>query len=179
VTAQYGQRLLKELDEVIIQGDGTTQPEGVINQTGVNTVSFGAAATVSMYMQLLFAVTKEFKRGYSANRIAFFGSEVSYRRARDIQVGASDQRLVFEYDVESYSLLGHPYLIDDTLSNQIIGFCNFAWYRMYRRLGLTITSTTEGKTLKRLNQLLIVMRSRWGGALTHGDACSKTTNAAS
>lgn len=178
VTASYGQRLLKELDEVIIQGDGTTQPEGVINQSGVNTVSFGSTtATVTSYMQLLFAVTKEYKRGYAGNRIAFFGNETSYQRARNIQVGASDQRLVFEYDVESYTLLGHPYVIDDSLANTVIGFCNFGRYRMYRRLGLTITSTTEGSTLKRANEMLIVMRSRWGGALEDGNACGLTTNA--
>lgn len=179
ITAQYGQRLLKELDEVVIQGDGSTQPEGVTVATGTTSVSFGSTtATVSGYLQLLFGVTKEFKRGYATNRVAFFGNEVSYRRARGIEVGASDQRLVFEYDVESYSLLGHPYVIDDTLANTKIGFCNFAWYRMYRRLGLTIDSTMEGKTLKRLNQMLVTMRSRWGGALTHGGACALTTNAA-
>lgn len=173
---QYNTRALKELDEVITSGDGSTQPEGIFTASGTTSVSFGSTtATVGGYEQLLFGVAKEFRTQFDRSRNVFVSNETSYRRARAIPVGGSDARRVFGMTHQDYMLLDQPYKIDDNLANTRAAFCAMPYYRMYRRMGTTIDTTSEGKTLKRDNTLLVVFRARWGGALTLGGACAKST----
>jgi HK97 family phage major capsid protein len=179
VVKQYAEVLMTWLDEQILLGDGTTEPEGIMNASGTTSVAFGsAAATVAKYLSLLFGVSKAYKKNTPLNRLAFAANETSYERARSIATGVTgDTRLVFGMDVEDYKLFLHPYAINEVMANTQIAFCNFARYRMYRRLGLTIKSTTEGKTLVRQNMLLITARARFGGQLEDGAACARTTTA--
>lgn len=179
VSGQYGDVLLKSLDDVVATGNGTTQPEGIMVSGGTTSVSFSnSAATVGKYESLLFGVPKQYKQGFPNDRIVFCGSETSYARARAIPVGASDERRVFGMDEESYTLFQHPYAINSSMGNTKIFFCVMARYRMYRRLGLTMKVTTEGKTLVRGNKMLITARARYGGQLEDGAACALTTTAA-
>lgn len=183
VTAQYGQVLLGWLDEQVCIGDGTTEPEGVLNATGTTTVNSanGAAGppTVGDYEGLLFGVPKNYKTGTPANRITFAADETTYARARGIPVSTTDERRVFGMTHEDYALLGHPYGVGEFFSNQQILFVNWARYRMYRRLGLTIKITTEGKELVRGNLALITARARYGGQLEDGAAAAVMIDAQS
>ena len=183
VTAQYGQVLLGWLDTQVCVGDGTTEPEGVVNASGTTSVSSanGAAGppTVGDYEGLLFGVAKNYKAGTPANRITYAGTETSYARARAIAVSTTDERRVFGMTHEDYALLGHPYGINESFTNQQILFVNWARYRMYRRLGLTIKVTTEGKELVRGNLALITARARYGGQLEDGGAAAVISDAQS
>lgn len=181
VTDSYGRRLLAELDKVIAIGDGSTQPEGVMNATGTTAISATNTTTgpptVGDYEGLLFAVPKQYKQGFANNQVCFCGNETSYQRARSIAVGASDQRRVFGMDHENYMLLNRPYAINGDLTNSQIFFGVMPRYRMYRRLGLTMRSSTEGSTLIRANKLLVTARGRFGGQVEDGTAFAVTTNA--
>lgn len=169
IVQQYGNRLQEELDRVIAIGNGATEPEGIMNAAGTTAVAMGGAApTIGQYEQLLFAVPKQFKRGFATNRILYAANETSYRRARAIAVGATDARRLFGMTHEDYMLFGHPYAIVTTMANTQIFFANMARYRMYRRMGMVIKQTTEGRTLTRSNLLLILMRARYGGQLEDG-----------
>jgi HK97 family phage major capsid protein len=183
VTQQYGEVMLQWLDEQCCIGDGTTEPEGVFNATGTTTVNAdnGAAGapTVGDYETLLFGISKAYKRGTAANRITFIATETSYSRARGIAVGGADQRRVFGMTHEDYMLLNHPYAINEQLTNRQQGFVNWSRYRMYRRLGLTIKVTTEGKELVRNNLMLMTARARFGGQLEDGGAAAICADAQS
>lgn len=181
VSAQYGQQLLAWLDEQCAVGDGTTEPEGVTNATGTTTVNStngaGGPPTVGDYEGLLFGVAKNYKQGYATDRIAFAANETSYQRSRAIAVGATDERRVFGMTHEDYRLFQHPYAINEQFANTQITFTNWARYRMYRRLGLTIKVTTEGKELVRNNLMLMTARARYGGQMEDGAAAAVMADA--
>jgi HK97 family phage major capsid protein len=179
ITEQYGERLLEWLDTQIAAGDGTTEPDGCFNHAASTAITkaggAGAAATVGDYESLMFTVTKPYRAG-DRNRIGYCSTETTYQRARAIAVGAADQRRVFGMTHEDYMLLGHPYWINEGFTdNTEIFFANLARYRMYRRMGLTVQSSMEGRTLMRTNRMLIVVRARFGGQLETGVAASYST----
>lgn len=179
---RYGERFREVMDNVIAVGSGVGQPEGVFNATGVTLVGTdngtGGPATVSDYEALLFGVKKQF-RSAAGQRGIFIGTETSYQRVRGIQVGTSDQRRVFGMDHESYTLLNHPYKINESISNSQVGFFCMDRYRMYRRAGLGVRVVTEGKELALANKRLIVVRARVGGQLEQSGAAALTETAKS
>jgi HK97 family phage major capsid protein len=177
ITQKYGEALLNWLDTQVALGDGTTEPEGIMNATGTTSVTFGGvAATIGGYEGLLFGVPKRYKKGSAANRIVFCSNETAYSRARGIPVGAADARRLFGQQEENYRILNHPYAIVDDMANTQAFFANMARYRMYRRLGLTMRMTTEGKDLTLRNKMLIAARARFGGQLEDGLAAAVATD---
>jgi len=179
VTQQYGERLLEDLDDVIAAGNGTTQPEGVINKSGATSVSFGNSVSIGSYESLRFGVSKAEHTGAVARTAVFCGTETSYQRARALPVGTSDARRLFGMDYDSYSLMGRPYKINEALTDAQIFYAILGRYRMYRRRGLTIRTSTEGDTLIRNNEMLVVAMARYGGQLERGACAAVTTDAGS
>jgi HK97 family phage major capsid protein len=177
VTQQYGERLLEDLDDVVATGNGTTQPEGVMNATGVTTVAWGGATTLGNYESLRFGVAKAEHRANVATSAVFCGTETSYQRARAIPVGAADARRLGGMDYSSYNWMERPYKINESLANTQIFYAILARYRMYRRRGLTMRSSTEGDTLIRRNEMLLVGMARYGGQLERGATAAVTTTA--
>jgi HK97 family phage major capsid protein len=177
VTQEYGQRLLNELDDVIVSGDGSSQPTG-INDQGV-VVAFGAAWTIGNLVNIMLGVGKEYKQGFDNNRICYGAHPTTYSDCRQIATGVTgDTRLVLGDDINNYMALGHPFLVNDTYGATEMNAVNLARYRMYRRLGLTMTSTTEGQTLGLANQILMIARARFGGQLEDTAACRYTDSGA-
>lgn len=177
ITTQYGERLLEDLDDVIADGNGTTQPEGIIQKSGTTTVNFGGSTSLGNYESLRFGVAKPEHRGNLNQTAVFCGTETSYQRARAIPVGASDARRLGGMDYSSYMWMERPYKINETLTNQEIFYAVMGRYRMYRRRGFTTRQSTEGDTLIRKNALLIVAMARYGGALERGACAAKTSTA--
>jgi len=183
ITAQYGERLLEDLDDVIAVGNGTNQPEGVINKSGTTSVNFGGATSIGNYESLRFGVAKAEHRPNVKASAVFCGTETSYQRVKALNVGTADARRLFAggstnvgtYD--DYSIMQRPYKINESLSNQQIFYCILARYRMYRRKGLAIRTSTEGDTLIRRNEMLIVAMARYGGQLERGACAAVTTSA--
>jgi hypothetical protein len=176
-TRQYGERLLEDLDDVVATGNGTTQPLGVINTVGATAVAFGGATTLGNYETLRFTVPKQEHRPNVKASAVFCSTEVSYRRARAIPVGAADARRLGGMDYSSYMWMGHPYKINASLANNQIFYAVLARYRMYVRRGLTLRTSTEGDTLIRRNELLIVAMARYGGQMERAAAEAITTTA--
>ncbi len=182
ITRQYGERLLEDLDDVIATGDGTTQPEGIINATGVSTINFGATTSIGNYEALRFGVAKPEHKGPIANTAVYCGTEQSYERVRALPVGATDARRLFGIDhfgsnAGGYVIDGGSYRINESLTNAQIFYAVLGRYRMYRRKGFTVRTETAGSTLVRANELLIVVMARYGGQLERGAAAAITTTA--
>lgn len=186
LTAQYGERLLEDLDDVIATGDGTTQPEGITVKSGTTSIDFGGVTTLGNYESLRFGVRKPEHRSALLSSAVFCGSETSYQRARAIPVGASDARRLggtFGVTVggtsgyDGYNWMDRPFKINESLGNTKIFYGILARYRMYRRRGLTMRTSTEGDTLIRKNEMLIVAMARMGGQLERGAVAAKTSTA--
>jgi HK97 family phage major capsid protein len=177
----YGERLKTELDRVIVVGDGVTQPLGLLNSVGLTNVTTDAGAggppTVSDYESLLFAVPKQY-REKSWNPV-FVANDASYRRARGIPVGPGDERRVFGMTHNDYTLLDHPYKIQNDLPNSRILFGCMSRYRMYQRLGSEVVVERGGRQLALTNTTLIVIRSRFGGQPVDGQSFAATADAQS
>lgn len=177
ITAQYGERLLEDLDDVIATGNGTTQPEGIMTKSGTTSVSFGGSTSIGNYESLRFGVAKnEHKANVKASAV-FCGTETSYQRARAIPVGSSDARRLGGMDYDSYSWMQRPYKINESLSNEQIFYAILARYRMYRRRGLSMRQSSDGDTLLRANEMLLVALARYGGQLERGAVAAVTSTA--
>lgn len=188
ITAQYGERLLEDLDDVIATGDGTTQPEGIMVKSGTTSVNFGSAMSLGNFESLRFGVRKPEHRAALLSSAVFCGSETSYQRTRAIPVGASDARRLggtFGVTVggtsgyDGYNWMDRPFKINESMGNTKLFYAILARYRMYRRRGLTMRTSTEGDTLIRKNEMLLVAMCRMGGQLERGAVACVTTTAPS
>jgi HK97 family phage major capsid protein len=184
ISAQYGQALLETLDNVIATGNGTTQPQGVMNAAGVTTVAWGGATSIGNYESLRFGVAKpEHTAQNMINTAVFCGTEVSYQRVKALPVGAADDRRLFgtgnfgTNGYDNYSIMDRPYAINESLANTQVFYAILGRYRMYKRRGLTLRTSTEGDTLMRRNLMLMVVTARYGGQLERGAAAAVTTTA--
>lgn len=180
VIQRYGEQFLATLDEQVVVGDGTTEPEGVFTATGTTDVASdnGAAGppTLSDYEGLLFGVAKQYRPPQDRARCIYVSNETSYRRSRGMKVdpaaASTDERRLLGLDHENYMTLGHPHKINEQIPNAKIGFFNARRYRMYRRMGLQVQLEEGGKELVRRNMRMIVVRARFGGQLEDGAAMS-------
>ena len=177
ITRQYGERLLEDLDDVVATGNGSTQPEGVNNKSGAASVAFGGTTSLGSYESLRFGVSKAEHRADLLKSAVFIGTETSYQRARAIPVGASDARRLGGMDYSSYRWMERDYKINESLDNTDIIYAILARYRMYRRRGLTIRTSTEGDTLIRRNEMLMVATARYGGQMERGACIARTADA--
>jgi len=177
ITAQYGERLLEDLDDVIATGDGSTQPEGIVNKATVTSVSWGSATSLGNYESLRFSVAKAEHKANLMSTVVFCGTETSYQRARAIPVGTADARRIFGLTYDDYALMQRPYKINESLADTQVFYAILGRYRMYRRRGLTIRTSMEGDTLMRKNALLIVAMARYGGQLERGVCAGLTSDA--
>ena len=177
ITTQYGEQLLEDLDDVIAAGDGTTQPEGIIVKSGTTSVAWGGATSLGNYESLRFGVAKAEHRKAVKSSAVFCGTETSYQRARAIPVGTNDARRLGGMTYDSYNWMERPYKINESLTNAQIFYSILARYRMYRRHGLVMRSSTEGSTLMRSNVLLMIATARYGGQLERGATTAVTTTA--
>jgi HK97 family phage major capsid protein len=176
-----GQRLMNELDKVIADGDGTSQPEGIFVASGVTDVGnpaggAGADPQIDDYETLMFGIDKQYRS--AVYNPCFVANDTSYQRARAIAVGDSDARRVFGMDHNSYSLLGWPYRIENSaVGNAEQAFGALKKYRLYRRVGQEVRWTMEGDTLTRKNLALLSVRGRYGGRVMDTNAFCKTDSA--
>lgn len=170
------QRVLSNfLDQQIAAGDGTTFILGIFNTSSTKTYtaqnSTAGPVTVKDVKAMIFALPAEYRK---QNLPTFFvGVDALYSRIRGIVTGLSgDQRLVYGYNFEDYSLENHPFKITDSssVSGSQLAFGRMDKYRMWRRKGMTFEASTQGKTLMTANEAIITMRSRWAGQVIDPNA---------
>lgn len=185
VVNNYGESFKKELDTVIANGDGTSQPEGIFNKSGVSAITpvggNDAAQVIGDYEALMFGVNKEYLdeagRG-EGSRAVFLGTQTSYSRARGIPVGSSDARRIFGMDEQTYKLFGYRYAINASAGNAKIAFALLNRYRMYRRQGMEVVyvGNTDWQLARESKRGLLV-KGRFGGAMELANAIAKITRA--
>ncbi|MBA3483920.1 MAG: phage major capsid protein [Pirellulales bacterium] len=174
-----GQRLLSELDRVIVKGNGTSEPLGIFNTPSIIDIGnpaggAGAVPQVNDYEELMFSVGKQYRN--AAMRPAYLTNDSTYSRARSIPVGAADARRVFGLDENSYTMMGYPHLICNDLGNAFAAFACLAKYRLYRRMAQEVKFTSEGRELSLKNLTLLVVRGRYGGKIVDPNAVAFCDN---
>lgn len=180
-----GERLQNELDKVIANGNGTTQPEGIFVKSGISTVSSdngnAGPPTLNDYETLMFTVGKQYRN--RAMNPVFISNDTTYQRRTGIKVDtatpSTDQRPVFGMTHNDYESMGWPHKIENNLANTRIAYGALRKYRMYRRLGLTVEWHTQGATLARRNLALLIVRARFGGKVMDANAFAKIVDAQS
>ncbi len=183
ITRQYGERLLEDLDDVIADGDGTTQPEGIMQKSGTTSSAWGSATSIGNYESLRFTIHKREHKPNVKNTAVFCGNETSYSRAKALAVGTTDARRLFgsgnfgTNGYDDYRIMDRPYKINESLGNTEVFYAILARYRMYRRKGIAVRTSTEGDTLIRANEMLIAVMARYGGQLERAACAGKTTTA--
>ncbi len=172
---RYGEVHLKWLDDQIALGDGTTEPLGLFGTATMTLVPAAAAGTgpwsLADLEALIFGVAREYRRA-RGGRMVFVMNDNTYRRFRQIATATGWNTRLFGDDYQSYTMLGYPVRIIADVPNNKICFVNLAYYRMFRRQGLQVKVTTEGRELSLKNLRLIVVRALWGGRLEQGGAGS-------
>lgn len=175
IVEQFGLKALEWLDRVIAVGNGYNEPQGLFNSTAATLVNstYGAGGpfTVSDFEALEFGVGKEY-RSEAGAFMAYVSNDYTYRKARAIKVGEGDQRRVFGLDQQSYTLLGFPHKVQNSIPDGYVAMANLRRYRMYRRLGMMVRVETGGRQLALTNTRLIVVRMRYGGQLEKGAAAA-------
>jgi len=180
-----GESFKEWLDNQIANGDGTTEPEGIFTASGLLSVASANGTsgpyTIGDMEDLAWKVSKAYRNSKGGNRNAFVSSDTGYKRVRAVPITTSDDRRLFSQDgsnIQQYVALGYPFKIQDDISNGRVAFGNFAWYTMYRRLGMRFEMVTGGQTLALKNTQLLVMRARYGGRVRRAGAFAKMTDGA-
>jgi HK97 family phage major capsid protein len=176
-----GQRMLEELDRVVVAGNGTSEPQGIVNASGVVQVSAVTPTTGPLTyndaLNLCFGVAKQYRA--PAYRPGYIMTDTAYKRFRSIATGVTgDTRPLFGMDVNVYELLQYPAHIEQTgLANNQILFGALQKYRLYRRQGVESRFTSEGQTLTLKNTSLLQIRGRFGGRVLDANAFAVMDNA--
>jgi len=181
ITQKLGEKYQEWLDNQIANGDGTTEPQGLVNATsGMTDIGnpaggANAAPQVVDFEKLYFGVTLPYRT--PLNRCRFVMNDTSYQRAVSIAEASGWQTRAFGMRWSSYELAdGSAVAIQNDMANTVAFFCNLSRYRMYRRLGMNVRVETAGDTLARANLTEIITRARWGGKLTSGSAAAYSDN---
>lgn len=172
-----GQANLKEMDNVIANGNGSNRPTGIFIGGGTSVPSVngvGGPPTVTDAMNLTFTLGKQYRNPGFRPRLLM--NDTTYKRWKDIPVSGVDERRVFGMNMQSYQILDYPVSIQNDIANTSAAMVAFAKYRLYRRRGFDLRMVTEGQTLALKNTVLIVGRGRFGGKITDAAAVAKMTD---
>jgi len=182
LTRLVGERLAAARDKLIANGNGTNQPQGIFQASGLTTTTPdtpGGTATLNDYITLMFSIGKQYRN--PANKCAFLSNDTTYQRSRSIKIDtaspSTDQRpaLAPLTEISSYSSLGWRHAVQNDLTSPVCAFGALSKYRLYRRQGMEIRFEQGGATLARKNLVLLVARARFGGRVMDASAFAKWT----
>jgi HK97 family phage major capsid protein len=175
----YQVALLNWLDQAVAIGDGTTYPLGVVNTTGTNTASAKNSTTGPWTVGDIENTVKALPKQYRGrnDKVIFLSADSQYFRLRGIPVSSTDQRRIFGYDLDAYMFYTRPYKVQNGIAAATFAYGRIDKYRMWRRKGMELAVTDDGKTLRLANELLITARSRWAGQVIDPNAWVLMTNA--
>lgn len=185
----FGQLLVAQLkdefkylmDYWVINGDGTTQPQGIKNASSTTAVlPTGTSHQTMVYndgLNLAFGVTKPFRMAFDGGNTMFITSDKEYKKFMQLVTGVTgDTRPLYGMHVKDYQLGDYHVAIQNDIADGTVYFANLRGYRLYRRLGLYFELITSGQTLALSNLKLLFARARFGGKLTLGGYAAYMNN---
>ena len=182
ITMRMGMKHAEQVDFVIANGNGTSQPKGLLNSTGMNTVSAANNSigpfTTGDITNLISAVPKQYRQT-NDQKVAFVFNDSTWFRLRNLQVNKStgDQRLILGYNFKDYTLGDYQIRVNNSLPQSSVFFGKLDLYKLWRRMGLMIESSWQGKTLMLNHEVLFTARARYAGVLSNGAGIAYMANA--
>ncbi|HUY32867.1 MAG TPA: phage major capsid protein [Pirellulales bacterium] len=162
------------LEKEIATGGGVTGILGLVNTSGTQTYTSKNGTTgpwtVSDIEGMIKALPKQYRPGPATKGLCWFACDSAWWRIRGISVSSTDQRRIFGYSYDSYVLNNNPFKIEQDIGGSTTGYGRLDLYRLWRRLGMQLQVTIEGRTLGLLNDALIIARTRWAGQHTDPNA---------
>lgn len=177
----FSRKLMHELDRIVAKGSNSAkEPLGLANTSGANTVTSQSNSAgpylVTDLENMLSSLPKQYRT--KNDPVCWVMADSSWFRMRGMKTGLSgDQRRVLGYDYEGYRLFNRDVKIQNDISGSDIMLANLSLYRMWRRLGLQVETSTVGKTLMLDNEMLWVGRARFAGQFIDGAGLSLMTTA--
>lgn len=178
IIGQYRESAALWFNEQIAAGDGTTEPTGIVNESGTADITPSNPTTGGIVltdtMNSLFGIDKAHRtRGGDQSyrqSLIFICFDQTYKRIRSISTGVTgDTRQVFGMDVHNYELFGQPVIIVESgITAAHFIAVQAKGYRLYLRQGLRFFREEAGSTLRRANTFLIGCDLRAGGRLDEG-----------
>lgn len=178
---QYMNSVKLWFNEQITTGDGTTEPQGIMNASGTTNVTpttpTSGPIVIADLLAMLFGVSKAYRNAAPARNAIYIMTDTCYRRVRAIATGVTgDTRFVLGNDVESYEIFGHPVLIEQAgMTNDNMIFAQMKGYRLYIRQGARFFREDRGVTLVKANDLVVGVDVRAGGQLDLGGYAAVAT----
>jgi HK97 family phage major capsid protein len=172
-------------DRMIVAGNGTTEPLGILNASGTVLVpsvnGVGGPLTYGDTINLFFGVPKAHREYYDRSSHRFLMTDTTYGRIRNIATGVTgDDRLIHGSTLDDYALHGRSVGIPQSgLTNSQVICAQLRGYTWYQRQSVVFRQITEGRTLGLANKTLIMGRSRQGGRLKFGSYAAVMNDAQS
>jgi HK97 family phage major capsid protein len=181
VVAQLGDQFKLQMDNWIAVGDGTTQPQGLVNASGTTSVTATGSSHATMVyndgLNLVYGVTKPFRKAFGGQNTMFISTDKMYKKFMQLNTGVTgDTRPIYGMHLKDYQLGDYHFAVQNDIADGTVFVANLRGYRLYRRLGLYFELITTGQTLTLANEKLLFARARFGGKLTLGGYCAKMTS---
>ena len=182
VTELYSERLKSELDRVVVSGNGYNEPLGILNTSGLVTVTSDNSDRPD---RRPFPITKVYCSRWRSSTATVAGhppSSATIRvteEPRGIQVGAGDERRVFGMDHESYQLLDYKYAIQNDIPNNKLLDAGSAARRGCPASRFRSRRDPRRPATGAANTTLVVIRSRFGGQAIDPNAFALISDAQS
>jgi len=172
------ERMLCELDKVIAVGNGTSQPLGLFNTSGVvatPVTNSGGTIVWADVENLIAALPKP----YRARNLSpmFVANDTTYFRFRGIpQVTGGNMRVGGNDTYASYQLGEYPFKVQGDIPNTDMAFVAMRKYWLLRRSGLSMMWERGGKTLVTERKALLSANARFGGRIIDANAVAVFEN---
>lgn len=173
IQENVGQSMMKDLDRVVVSGNGTGEPVGITNSGITNIIPSvgGTSGLVNLAdLEHLMFQGVEMQYRIPSLRPCFISNEATYSRFRAIPVGTDDARRVLGEDEGSHTALNWPWRIYQGLNDNTAIYGCLAKYRMFRRDGGELLFTNQGQTLALKHETLFIYRARYGGRVVDTNA---------
>lgn len=158
---RFAQRILEKEESAFLNGNGTTQPEGLFTNSSIGTTPAGGNLSVDMLINLEYSLPKKFRKGAK-----YLGNGVNVRELKKLK--DSNGRYIWQDgNIQAGTpptLNGYEFVeVDEAPEGQIL-FGNFKeGYVIGDRKGITVKVTDDTETTFTQDKTAIRVVKRVGG----------------
>ncbi len=175
ISQLFREAIARERDKMIAIGDGSTQPTGLANTSGITTLSSFGVPTFSKLVEMEQNLKRKYRRharwimnGTNLRRIFSLLADNGEPLFRREMIG----------DVPVSRILGYPVSQQDDLDDSEIYFGDLSFYLLFDREEMGIESTTTGGDAFVNHQIFIKVFERIDGKVGLTDAFVKASDVA-
>lgn len=175
IISQFADAVGNEEDRVILRGNGTTEPTGIVGNAGITTTAVGANLDFDDIINLIYSLKAKYRKGAS-----FLIHPNTARFLRQLKDG--NQRYIWQDPVTPdmpAMIMGYPVYEHYDMPSGTTLFGNWKlcyWLGDRKQMTVKISNDTETAFTKDETAIRVVMRL--GGNVVLGEAAKGITHAA-